>query len=226
MPFTASDLFAVSTLLSTAVIDTVPVLVVALAAKVSVVFALRVKSLVVAGAVGVTVTVTVDWLDEAADRVPVTVVEPPFSPMLVEPSDSVTLGVPSSSVMVRVWLAGAVTACELEAVADTVTDLSAVSLLLSTAVIVTVPVLVVAPAAIVSVLFALRVKSAATAGDTGAADTVRVVAALEARLSVAVTVLTPAFSPMAAGLSTSVAVGVSSSSFTVTVAEPAVDDTE
>ena len=102
VPVTASDLFGASTALSTAVTVTAPVLVVALAAKVSVVFALRVKSLVVAGAVGVTVTVTVDWLDEAADRVPVTVVEPPFSPMLVEPSDSVTLGVPSSSVMVRV----------------------------------------------------------------------------------------------------------------------------
>jgi hypothetical protein len=85
---------------------------------------------------------------------------------------------------------------------------------LSTAVIVTSPVLVVAPAAIVSVL-PLSVKSPATAGDTAPAVTVTVVAELDARSSVAVTMLTPPSSSIDAGASTSVTIGVPSSSLMV-----------
>ena len=105
----------------------------------------------------------------------------------------------------------------LLAVADTVTVLSGASTLLSTPVMVTTPVLAVASAAIVSVVLVLSAKSPATAGDTAVADTVTVVAWLDAPLSVAVTVLTPPFSVTEAGLSTSVTLGVASSSVSVRV---------
>ena len=59
---------------------------------------------------------------------------------------------------------------------------------LSTAVIVTVPALVVAPAAMVSSLLVLRLKSPDTAGETAAAETVSVTSWLDSALSVAVTV--------------------------------------
>ena len=77
--------------------------------------------------------------------------------------------------MVSVWLAGSRTPSVLVAVADTLTLLLAVSTSLSTAVMVTVPVLEVARAAMVSTLLELRVKSPLTAGLTGAAATVIVV---------------------------------------------------
>ena len=97
------------------------------------------------------------------------------------------------------------------------TSLSGASTLLSAAVIVTLPVLDVASAVIVSFLFVLNEKSPATAGDTATADTVTSTASLDARLSVAVTVLTPPFSPISAGVSTSVTVGTPSSSVFVNV---------
>ena len=74
------------------------------------------------------------------------------------------------------------------------------------------PVLAVSPAAISRRRLALGRKSAPTAGDTGAAATVSVVAAPEARSSVAVTVAAPPASAMDAGVSASVACGVGSSS--------------
>ena len=104
------------------------------------------------------------------------------------------------------------------AAAEMVTDLSAVAAPLLTAVTVTVPVLCIAPAGIVSVRPALSLKSPATAGDTGAADTVSVSASLDGLLSMAVTVLAPPFSPMAGGVSFKVAVGVASSSMMVPTA--------
>ena len=105
------------------------------------------------------------------------------------------------------------------AAAEMVTDLSLTGArLLFTAVTVTVPALCVAPAGIVSVRTALSLKSPATAGDTGAADTVSVSASLEGWLSVAVTVLAPPFSRMAGGVSFKVAVGVASSSMMVPTA--------
>ena len=62
----------------------------------------------------------------------------------------------SSSVMVNVWLAGFATPPPLAA-PETVTVLFGASTLLSTAVMVTAPVLAVDPAAIVSVVLALTV---------------------------------------------------------------------
>ena len=82
---------------------------------------------------------------------------------------------------------------------------------LSTAVTVTVPVLRVVPAVIVSSRFSLSVMSPATAGETGATETVTVVSALDARSSIAVTVLVPPDSPIEVSDSNSVTAGESSS---------------
>ena len=100
---------------------------------------------------------------------------------------------------------------------DTVTVLFGASTLLLTAVIVTVPLLEVLPAAIVSVLFVVIVKSLLVAGLTAVAETVTDTAALEAPDSVAVTVLVPPFSEIEAEPSASVTVGVLSSSVMVSV---------
>ena len=78
--------------------------------------------------------------------------------------------------------------------------------------IVTVPALLIAPAAMVNVFALDSVKSIPAPGD---ADTVTVVAALEARFSVAVTVDTPPFSEIEDGDNDSSAVGVSSLSVVV-----------
>ena len=91
-------------------------------------------------------------------------------------------------------------------------------MLLSTAVRVTRPVPVVAPAAIRSIVFALSVKSMASAGKTGVTATVRVTAWADSPERVAVTVATPPFSAMVMGLRVRVAVGVASSSVRVRVA--------
>jgi len=61
-------------------------------------------------------------------------------------------------------------------------------MLLSTAVIVTVPVLAVAPAAMARMGLLLKEKSPATAGAMGSTDTVRVLSELDGLSSVAVTV--------------------------------------
>ena len=101
------------------------------------------------------------------------------------------------------------------AVPDTVTVLFGVLTALSSAVIVTVPVLMVAPAAMVRVFALDREKSPTAAFAPGFADTVTAVIALEARSNVAVTVLIPPFSEIDAGDSESVTVGVASSSVRV-----------
>ncbi len=103
-------------------------------------------------------TVTVTAALDVPLRLAVTVLllPSPLSGMVDGVSFSVTVGVPSSSVMVSVWLAGFPTPPPA-AVPDTVTVLLGASTSLSTAVIVTVPVLVVAPAAMVKVLFAVTV---------------------------------------------------------------------
>ena len=214
---TVTDLFGASTPLFTALILTVRVLVVAPAAIVSVSFALSVKSEATAGDIAVADTISVTFSLDGPLSVAVTVVESPFSPIEAGLNTSVTVGVASSSVIVRVWLDGADTPRPPAAVADTVTDLSGASTALFTALILTVLVLVVAPAAIVRVSFALNVKSVATAGDTASADTTRVTLSLDGPLSVAVTVVESPFSPIEAGLNTSVTVGVASSSVIVRV---------
>ena len=214
---TVADLSGASTALFTALILTVRVLVVAPAAIVSVSFALSVKSEATAGDTAVADTTSVTFSLDGPLSVAVTVVESPPSEIDDELSTRVTVGVASSSVIVRVWLDGAATPLPPEAVADTVTDLSGASTALFTALTFTVPVLVVAPAAIVSVSFALSVKSEATAGETAAADTTSVTFSLDTPLSVAVTVVESPFSEIDDGLSTRVTVGVASSSLIVRV---------
>ena len=70
-------------------------------------------------------------------------------------------------------------------------DLSGASTLLSTLVMVTVPVLLVNPGAMVRVLLDVMVKYPLTAGDTGDAETTTVAAWEEAPLSEAVTLAAP-----------------------------------
>ena len=143
-----------------------------------------------------------------------TVVEPPFSRIDDDATVSVTPGAASSSAIVSVTLEGSVTPWVLDAEPETVTLLSGASVASATAVTVTVPALVVPPAAMVSVLALESVK------PLPEADTVTVVAALEARFSVAVTVETVFAVPpssMVDGDSTSVASGGPSSSRIVSV---------
>ena len=125
----------------------------------------------------------------------------------------------SSSVIVSLRAAGRVTSSEFDALADTCTRLSAAVSSLLTPVIVTVPVLITAPATIVSVV-PLRVKSLVVAGSTGVATTVIVVSAADGRSRVAVTMLEPAFSAIAGGVSTSDTTGSGSSFARVTVTPP------
>ena len=85
-PETITVLSAAYAALSTPVIVTMPVLEVALAAKLRTLFALRLKSAATAGATGVAYTVTVNAVAEAGDTVAVTVPISPSSP--IESSDS------------------------------------------------------------------------------------------------------------------------------------------
>ena len=125
--------------------------------------------------------------------------------------------------MVSVWLADAATPPP-EALAETVKVLSGASTPLSTALMITRPVLVVPPAAMVRVLFGPSSMSAAAAGLTGAATTVSVTSAPETRLRRAVTVVAfdVPLSSMRSDESASVATGGPSSSLTVTATDAAV----
>ena len=140
---------------------------------------------------------------------------PPFSWIDDGLSARFTVGVPSSSVMVRRTSSGFDTPPPL-AVPDTVTVLLGASTLLSTAVMVTVPVLAVRPAAMVRVVPAW-VKSPGTAGLTADDDTVTVTVRLDAPDRLAVTLLTPPASEIEAGLSAKLTVGVLSLSMMVSV---------
>ena len=102
---------------------------------------------------------------------------------------------------------------------DTVTLLFAATCVLSTAVTVTTPVLLVEPAAIVSVRLLLSEKSPLTAFVLAVADTVTVVAALDAWLKRAVTAVefVVPLSAIALRDSASVTVGAASSSVIVPV---------
>ena len=214
VPVTATVLSSVSSTLSSAVTVTVPVLAVVPAAMSSVV-PLCVKSPADARVPGSALTST---LTAALDRplnVAVTVLLPPSSPIVEGVSVSDTAGVASSSVIVSVCGAGAATPRPPDTVADTVTDLSGASTWLFTAVMVTVPVLPVEPAEIVSVA-PLCARSPATAGDTAEADTDTVTASLDVPLSAAVTVDAPPFSSIDEGSSPSDTTG-SASSFVIVI---------
>ena len=158
IPDTVTSLFGASTALFTAVIVTVPVLAIEPAAIVSVLLVESVKSPETAGFTAAADTVTVTAALDAALRLAVTVLDPPFSEIDEGLSARLTVGVSSSSVIVSVWSCGFATPPPL-AVPDTVTSLFGASTALLTAVIVTVPVLAVEPAVMVSVLFAESVKS-------------------------------------------------------------------
>ena len=123
---------------------------------------------------------SVTWNDNA-------VVEP-AAPSFTLGEEIDTAGASSSSAMVRVRFAGPVTRSSLAALPETVTLLSCSSFVLSTAAMVTVPLLVVAPAAMVSVFAVLSAKSPAAAFAPADAATVTVVSAVHALSSVAVTV--------------------------------------
>ena len=190
-------------------------------------------SVVPAGADSVIVVTADD--DRFSDAVIVVELPAPLSLMVAAPSTNDSLGASSSS-MVSVTDAGFADVepdTPPEVVPDTVTSLSPSDVMLSTAVTVTVPVLAVEPAANVSVVAELRVKSSAAAFVPAAASTSTVICSAEAWLSVAVTVDTlvagspdPAwlFSSIIDGVSTSVTVGASSSSVIVPVPLAAVAD--
>ena len=76
--------------------------------------------------------------------------------------------------------------------------------------IVTVPVLSVAFAAKVRIVFELIRKSSFTAGSSAAADTVTVNASADPSAAVAVTVVVPSFSVIESGVRTSVTGGAAS----------------
>ena len=159
---------------------------------------------------------------DACESVAVTVVVPPFSLIALSASANVTPGAASSSSIVSVFDAGAATPLSPLTAAVTVTSLSGASTVSSTAVTVTVPVLLVAPAAMLSVFSLDRLKSPATAFVPAAAATVSVTASLDARFRLAVTVADPATAPscssIVSGLRASVTVGVASSSVRVRLA--------
>ena len=124
----------------------------------------------------------------------------------------------SSSVIVSVTFVGAVTPLAFCAVAETVTSLFSAVAALSTASMVTWPMLVVAPAATERVLFVLNAKSPATALAPATAETVTVVAALDAGIKVAVTVVKPFFSEMKEDDRVNVTTDLTSSSLSVRAA--------
>ncbi len=135
-------------------------------------------------------TVTAESLVGLRDTVNVRCFEP-LSPSATLGLSIDKVGSPSSSRMVSVIAAGsagAEPAIPPDTFPDTDTCLSASSASLSTADTVTNPLLAVCPAAIVSALFALRLKSDAVAPVPAAADTVTVTAADVARFRLAVTV--------------------------------------
>ena len=216
-PDTVTDLFGESTALPFAVTVTVPALVVAPAAMVSFVAALRVKSSTTAPAPADAATVTVTASLDGPERVAVTVEIPFVSEIEVDVRTSATVGSVSSSVRVRVTFGGFETPLPPAAAPETVTDLFGESTALPFAVTVTTPVLVVALAAKVRVAAVLKVKSAATAPVPAAAATVTVTAALDGPESVAVTVETPFVSEIEVEESVSVTVGKASSSSSVKV---------
>ena len=218
VPETVTDLSGESTEFPFAVTVTVPVLVVSPDAIVNLSALDNVKSPETAPVPAAAATVTVTASLDTPESVAVTVDTPLLSEIDDEDSTSATVGNASSSLSVNVTSEGAATPLPPETVPETVTDLSGESTEFPCAVIVTVPVLVVSPAAIVSfVMLDSSVKSPATAPAPGAAATVTVTASLDAPESVAVTAATPLLSPIDDGDSPSVTVGNASSSVIVNV---------
>ena len=190
VPDTVTVLSAEFTALSLAVIVTTPVLVVSPAAMVSVLAGLSVKSPTAAPAPGAAETDTITAALAGPLSVAVTAAAPPFSIIDAGVITRAAVGAASSSPIVSVTPGGFATPLPPAAAPDTVTRLSGATTGLSAAVTVTTPVLVVAPAAMVSVLSGLSVKSSAP----GAAEILIVTASLDGPLKPAVTDVTPPFS--------------------------------
>ena len=222
-PATAAEivtpLSAVSTRLPLAVTVTTPALTVCPAAMVSVFAVERVKSAATAPVPAAAPTVTVNASLDLPDSAAVTVATPPVSEIDDDDNASVRTGKVSSSLSVRVRFDGAATSLPPVTVPETVTDLSGESTSLPLAVIVTSPLLAVAPAAMVRVFAAERPKSAATAPAPAAAPTVTVTASLDLPDSAAVTDATPPVSEIEDGDNDSATVGNVSSSVSVRVSD-------
>ena len=137
---------------------TVPVLSVAPAAIVNRAFELSVMSVDCAGSTGVTVIrAMVAWaVTPLSDAV--TVLTPPFSPIVAGVRASVRVGRPSSSSIVSRRALGAATPLPPETICPSTRTSLFPSVGSSTAVMVTTPVLSFAPAAMVSIGSALSVK--------------------------------------------------------------------
>ena len=147
----------------------------------------------------------------SGDRPRPTVVVSSDSRIVLSASTSVTVGGGSSSVMesLREFRSADIvpvpadvgrTPCAFLADAETVTSLSGASVSLSTAAMVTAPVLSCEPAWIVS-MSPVCVKSPERVGLTAAVDTSIVVSSLDGRLRRAVTVVSPPFSSIDTGVS-------------------------
>ena len=129
---------------------------------------------------------------DVPESVAVTTATPPASEIDLGATASVTSGVASSSTMVSVTFGGLSTLPPAAIVPETDRATSAESTLSGFAVIVTVPVLAVCPAATISSVFALTSKSSLLSGDNGfATPTVSVTAADAVLDRPAVTVATP-----------------------------------
>ena len=215
---TVTRLSGASVVLFTDVIVTVPVLVVTLAATVSVFVLDSVKSPATAGDTAIAETVIVVAVVTGRFSVAVTVETAPASEIDAGDKTNVTCATSSSIIVSVASVTDPVPMLLPTVLADTVTVLFPEDMLLSTVVIVTVPVLVVAPAATVSVFAPDSVKSPATAGDTADAETVIVVAALDGCERVAVTVETAPASEINAGATIIVTSGAASSSVIVKAA--------
>ena len=200
-PDASTRLSRPSTPLSTAVIVTVPVLIVRPAGTIST-DPVCVKSAPAAYIPAAADTVSVVGALDGCESLALTTADPPFSEILAGDGTSVAVGGSSSSRKVSVTAGGARTSPL--AAARTVTRLSGASTGLFTAEIVTVPVLAVSPAAKVSAVSADRATSAdATPGD----DTVSVNAETAPLSRVAVTVATPPISQIDDGDRASAAFG-------------------
>ena len=140
----------------------------------------------------------------------VTVDVPASSLISFGSTERLSSGGSSSSSIVRVTGEGGVGRAPADKSPETAIVLPGSYTSLSSAVIVTVPVLSVAFAAKVRTVFVLTLKSLATAGSTAAADTVTVNGSADPSATVAVTAVDPPFSSIESGVSTSVTGGAAS----------------
>ena len=211
LPVTRTVFGGEARLLPTVVMVTVPLLAESPAPMVSSRLALKVKSAAAAGATGAASTVIVNGSLTGGSMVAVTVAVAASSLTSAGSSTSVTSGPTSSSSMVRVTGSGAATPAWPATAAVTRTCLSPRKESSSTPAMVTLPVLAVCPAAMISE-FPLCANSVSSAGGTASAVTVSVSSSLVERSSTAVTAAEPLCSSIGLGSSRSDTTGGESSS--------------